>query len=242
MSVEDTEYQVEYDKAAAELEAADVKPVELEAKPEPTIEPEKVEVDPLVEIRARLEKAEKVAKDNQAWATRSAQEAAQLRREREAEHRAATKPAILDNNPELADAIRHVVSDPSARNQEQDNHSKWQSTVDKAHPGIFSTDIDPELETALMTRLTALGDDARDPLIAIREITAEKLAFTERQVGKRFAAESAKLAQKSAMSVPGAGAGGGRQAAPDAALAEVQRFQNMTDAEFQKEVRRVKGY
>jgi len=44
------------------------------------------------------------------------------------------------------------------------------------------------------------------------------------------------------MSVPGAGAGGSRQAAPDQALAEVQRIQNMSEADFQKEVRKVKGY
>lgn len=247
MPVEDTEYQAEYDKAAAALDAAataTTAPVTPEVTPEPETqtEPEKVEeVDPLAEIKARLEKAEKVAKDNQAWATRQAQENAQFRREREQQQREASRPTILDENPELADAIRHVVSDPQQRNQAEDQQAQWRDIVGKAHPGIFSTDIDPELETALMTRLSALGDDVNDPLIVIREITQEKLAFAEQQVGKRFAAESAKLAQKSAMSVPGAGAGGSRQA-PDAALVEVQRIQNMSDADFQKEVRKAKGY
>jgi dsDNA-specific endonuclease/ATPase MutS2 len=64
-------------------------------------------------LRTRLEKAEKMAKDNQAWATKAAQEAAQLRREREQEQRAKAKPAILDANPELADAIRYVAQDPA---------------------------------------------------------------------------------------------------------------------------------
>lgn len=245
--MEDTEYKEAYDKAAADLDAA------ATATPaDPVIEPVKEEVkeqvkdttpDLIAELTARAEKAEKIAKDNQAWATKAAQEAAQLRREREAQERAATKPAILDANPELADAIRYVAHDPAPARQQQDRQAQWVNTVETAHPGIFSTSIDPELEKSLMTRLGALDDATRaDPLQVIREITEEKLAFTERQIGKRFAAESAKLAQKSAMRVPGAGSGGGVKSSTDAALEDVRRFQNMTDAEFAKEVRRVKGY
>src|SRR5687768_9062306 len=99
MSVNDEEYQKEYDKAAAELDAAaqattargpdgkfakvEPAPVETPAaaevvQPTATVEePAKVEEpDALAELRARVEKAEKIAKDNQAWATRMAQEAA----------------------------------------------------------------------------------------------------------------------------------------------------------------------
>jgi hypothetical protein len=53
-----------------------------------------------------------MAKDNQAAFTRAAQEAAQLKREREQREREANKPAILDANPELAEAIRYVAQDP----------------------------------------------------------------------------------------------------------------------------------
>lgn len=269
MSVEDTEYQKEYDKARLELDAAaeattargadgkfakaaqpepenapDVPPTDEPAKTEPVKAEEKVEKpDPIAELTARLEKAEKIAKDNQAWATRLSQENAQVRREREQQERDAQRPAILDANPELADAIRFVAHDPAPQQRHDDRQEQWRIIVDKAHPGIFNKDIDPELEESLMTRLSALDDTTRqDPLVVIREITEGKLAFTERQVGKRFAAEAAKLKDKSAMSVPGAGAGGGSRITPDAALADVQRIQNMTDAEFQKEVRRVKGY
>lgn len=240
---ETTEYQQEYDKAAAELEAAANPATTAPATPEEVVEPEvkTPPVDELAEIKARLEKAEKIAKDNQAWATRAAQEAAQLRREREQQQREASRPAILDANPELADAIRHVVSDPAPRQQQEDELENWRKTIDAAHPGIFSIDIDPELEKDLQQRLEQLGEAGRNPLEAIRVITEGKLAHAERQIGKRFAAESAKMAQKSAMSVPGAGRSGA-PAPVDAALAEVQRFQNMSDAEFQKEVRRVKGY
>lgn len=266
MTVEDTEYQKEYDAAREKLDAAaeattarapdgkfaKAAPAEPEKKDEPVkpdadkpeSEPEKAEKpDELAELRARVEKAEKIAKDNQAWATKLAQERAQEKRERETRERAASKPAILDANPELADAIRYVAHDPAPQQQEEDKRAQFISIVDKAHPGIFSKDIDPELEKALAARLEALDETAKnDPFAVIREITEEKLAFTERQVGKRFAAESAKLKEKSAMGVPGAGAGGGSRVAPDAALVEVQRIQNMSDAEFQKEVRKVKGY
>jgi hypothetical protein len=252
--VDDTEYQKQYDAAAAALDAAaqatpaagaEALPVVAEKPPEPVEiakEEEAAKPDPMAELTARVEKAEKVARDNQAWATKAAQEAAQLRRERDNERREASKPTILDANPELADAIRYVTQDPAPAQQRDQQAQAWQSAIDKAHPGIFSPDLDPDLLKSLETRLSALDDTARqDPLLVIREITEEKLAHAERNIGKRFAAESAKLAQKSAMSVPGAGTGGGIKTAPNAALDEVRRIQNMTDADFQKEVRRVKG-
>ena len=259
MQVKDEEYQKEYDKAAADLEAAaqattargadgkfakaETPETVVEAEKKPETEPVKEEVeDPIAELRARLEKAEKIAKDNQAWATKLAQERAQERREREAREREALKPAILDANPELAEAIRYVAQDPTPQHKEAARQQEWQTAIEKVHPGIFDKSIDPELEKAISERFQAIGADVQDPLVAIREITAEKLAFTERQVGKRFAAEAAKQAKVSAMTVPGAGAGGGARTAPDAALAEVERIKNMSDADFAKEVKRVKGF
>ena len=241
------EYKKEYDKAAAELDAAanattaEVKPViveEVKDEPKPeSITPEKSEMELMKE---RLERAEKMAKDNQAWATKAAQEAAALRREREAQQRAASRPAILDDNPELADAIRYVASDPTKANQEAEARSNFHEIVNTAHPGIFDVSIDPELEKSLMVRLGALGDQAQDPLVVIREITEEKLLHAERQIGKRFAAESAKQSKISAMSVPGAG-GGASRTSIDSDLEAVQRIQKMSDADFAKEVRRAKG-
>lgn len=259
MSVNDEEYQKEYDKAAAELDAAaqattargadgkftKVEPAQAEPEPVTTPEAESAkteEADPIKLLEERVAKAEKIARDNQAWATRLAQERAQERREREAAERERAKPAILDANPELADAIRFVAHDPTPQHQEAARQQNWQTAIEKVHPGIFDASIDPELEKALSERFKAVGPDIQDPLVAIREITAEKLAYTERQVGKRFAAEAAKQAKVSAMTVPGAGAGGGARTAPDAALAEVERIKNMSDADFAKEVRRVKGF
>lgn len=258
--MDQTEYQKEYDKAAAELEAAaqattargpDGKfvkaeePVkEPEAKIEPVQEPvkepakEEEKPDELAELRARVEKAEKMAKDNQAYATRMAQEAAQLKREREQREREAKKPAILDANPELADAIRYVAQDPAPQEDALMRQNQWQQMIEKAHPGIFTLPDDDELVKSLLEKRTEAWND---PLVAIREITEEKLAHAERQVGKRFAAEAARQAQKSAMSVPSAGAGGGVMNPIDAQLAEVQRIQKMSDKDFAAEVRRVKG-
>ena len=238
---DNTEYQQESTLPAGEVDATATQATTDQPQEQQATQEATQSVDELAEIKARLDKAEKIAKDNQAWATRMAQEAAQLRREKEQQQREASRPAILDANPELAEAIRYVASDPAPRQQVEDEQALWRETIDKAHPGIFSTDIDPELEKDLAQRLEQLGESAKNPLEAIRVITEGKLAHAERQVGKRFAAEAAKLAQKSAMSVPGAGRSGA-PAPVDAALAEVQRFQNMSDADFQKEVRRVKGY
>jgi hypothetical protein len=256
--VTDEEYKAEYDKAAAELEAAaqattargpdgrfakekePEKAPEPELKPEPApVEPEKEPEDPLAEIRKRLESAEKMAKDNQAWATRMAQENARIKREQEQREREAKRPAILDANPELADAIRYVATDPVQ--QQPHPQQLWKDAVERAHPGIFQLPDDDELVKAVFERAQKEGDAWGDPLSAARIITEEKLAVAERQLGKRFAAEAARQSQKSAMSVPGAGAGSGVMTPVDTQLAEVQRIKSMSDKDFAAEVRRAKG-
>lgn len=265
------EEQRQYDEAAAALDAAANQattarddagrfattpaPAPAEPAPAPAAEPapaatpastepaEQVKpADELAEIKARLEKAEKIARDNQAAYTRAAQEAAALRRKQEQEAREAAKPAILDANPELAEAIRYVAGDPAPHHEAEVRTAAFQSTIEKAHPDAFSVDMPEELQQAIAKAWTELGDAAQDPLEVVRVITQEKLAYTERVVGKRFAAEAAKQQQKSAMSVPGPGASSAARAPEDTQLAEVQRIQNMSDADFAKEVRRVKGY
>lgn len=263
--MDEAEYQREYDKAAAEFEARaagttapavqraddgtfakpepEAQAVQPEAKQEPQAPAEPVtpaEPDPLADIRSQLEKTQKALKDTQAWGTKSAQELAALKKESDERKRQESRPAILDANPELEAAIRHVM--PQQPEPQQDTGAQWKAVVSAAHPGIFDTSIDPELEQALMKRLDALGEQVQDPLIAIREITEEKIAHTERQIGKRFAAEAAKSAQKSAMSMPGAGAGSAQPAPQDADLAAKNRILNMSPAEFEKERRRVMGY
>lgn len=254
------QYQRDYDAAAAQLDAAAAgttgtttevtpSPAAAEATQTPaaaTPAPASTEppaVETLEELRTRLAKTEKALKDTQAWGTKSRQLLAEIERERQQAQREANRPAILEDNPELADAIKYVTSDPAPAQQAQRQQQDWQSIIEAAHPGIFDVSIDPELEAALVAKRDSMGDSWADPMAVIREITAEKVAHAERQVGKRFAIESAKLAEKSAMGVPGAGGGGAAaRAASNPDLEAVQRIQNMSDADFAKEVRRVKGY
>lgn len=268
MQYTDPEQQREYDEAIAALDAAaqgattarddkgqfakaeapapePVKAPEPEpAKVEPAAEPAPEPVTPemVAELKAEVEKAKKVARDNQAAYTRAAQEAAALRRQHEQQQREATRPAILDANPELAEAIRYVASDPAPQQQAEEKQKQFQSVIEAVHPDVFSDELPAELQTAIETRWRALGDEAADPLAIVRVITEEKLAHNERQIGKRFAAEAAKLQQKSAMSVPGAGPSTVQVQPIDQQAEAVKRFQNMSDAEFAAEVRRVKGY
>lgn len=248
------EYQKQYDAAAAELDAAasgikpdtttatESEPVkEAEAKPAKQEEAAPVVVDELAELRAKVEKAEKALKDTQAWGTKNAQKLAELERERQQAQRDANRPAILDANPELVDAIKYVASDPAPQQQAQDQQEAWFRTIDTAHPGIFAADADPELIDALVAKREASGGAWDDPLVAIRDISAEKLAHAERQIAKRYAVESAKQQEKSAMSVPGAGGGTARKAAPDPEAERVQRIQSMSSAEFAKERAKVLG-
>jgi hypothetical protein len=155
--------------------------------------------------------------------------------------RKANKPQILDANPELEEAIRYVSSDPEPSIEDEDQQRLWMETINRAHPGIFSTDIDPELEQAILKRRESGEADWSDPLVAIAEITAEKLAYTERQTAKKYEAQAAKNAQKSAMSVPGAGSSAVNVQPVDKQAEAVNRIRNMSEADFEKERRRVLG-
>jgi hypothetical protein len=254
------QYQKEYKEAmekldstdagkqpAATIEPAKTEPVAQEpAKAAPaTPEAAKTADEPpetLAEIKARLEKAEKALKDTQAWGTKNAQQLAEIRKQQEKTQRDASRPAFLDANPELEEVVKYVVNDPAPQQQAAQKHDSWMQTIEAAHPGIFAKDADPELVEALVKKRDENPDAWNDPLVAIRDIAAEKVAYTERQVGKRFAIEAQKQAEKSAMSVPAANGNGAARKAPDADAEAVNRIKNMSDADFAKEVKKVKGY
>lgn len=249
------QYQQEYDAETAKLEAAAAgkapevitepaaepagKPPEPAAAPAKA--PDEKPADPLAQMQEELAKTQKALKDTQAWGTKSAQRLAEIERERQQAEREAARPPILEEHPGLADAIKYVQTDPTPQIEAERKQQVWYNTIDTAHPGIFAADADPELVAALVVKRDTSGNAWDDPLVAIRDITAEKIAFAERQVGKRFAIEAAKQSQKSAMSVPGTGTGATR-APVDADAEAVLRIQKMTPAEFAKEVARVKGY
>lgn len=249
------QYKKEYEEAAQALEKAangesqaTTETIETQ-KEEVKTETVKTENDKSDEVKsptpeellARLEKAEKALNDTKAWGTKNAQKLAELERERLIAEREQSKPKILEANPELADAIRYVQSDPLPKQQQEEETNVWQSVIEEAHPNIFSKDIDPELEKALVERLQSIGDAVKNPLVAIREITAVKLEFAEKQVSKRFSIEAEKLEKKQAMSVPSQG-GSVSRASVDKDAEEVNRIKNMSDAEFAKEVKKAMGF
>lgn len=247
------EYQKQYDAAVAEIDAgaaAAIPPEKEEEKPAdtpasepeaPKTEPEAPVVDEAAATKERIAQLEKQVADNKAWATKEAQRRAELERQWEQEQRQANRPAALDEIPDLADAISYVVNDPTPRRQQEDAHQNWMQTIESVHPGIFAADADKELVDALVAKREASGEAWNDPLVAIRDITAEKLAFNERQTAKRVAAEYAQKAAKSAMSVPAAG-GGVARTPVDPEVERANRMKTMSDAEFEAERRRVLGY
>jgi hypothetical protein len=221
---------------AAEPKAEPVPEVKEEPKEDPLASPEP---DQFAEMKAELARVRKQAADNKAWATKQAQELAELKRERERQQREAAKPQILEQSPELEEAIRYVADAPKP--EQPDPMQQWMQVIDSAHPGIFAADADPELVNALVAKRDASnGAWFADPLLAIREITEEKLAHAQRQAEKRLIAEQQKASAKSAMSVPGAGAT--VKTAADPAADEVKRIQSMSPAQFELERRRVLGY
>ncbi len=250
------EYQKEYDEAYAALDApATDKPVatsteEVPVKPEPVVEAkpeaedkpkEEVPVDPLAEMREELEKAKKALKDTQAWGTKNAQRLAEIERQRLLQDRETNKPAILESNPDLADAIRYVANDPTPAIQAQDHHQTWLQIIETAHPGIFQVPDGDELVEAIGARAKELGADWNDPLVAIREISAQKLAHAERQITKKFETDAKTKPQKAAMSVPSPG-GSTTRVATNQDADEVARIQKMSPEDFEKERRKVLGH
>lgn len=247
------EYQKQYDAALADIDAGAAPanpPEKAEEQPAPTPAPEPEapktdeaapEVDELTTLRQEKAKLEQQVAANKAWATKEAQRRAQLEREWEEQQRKATRPAILDEQPELADAIKHVVNDPAPRRQVEDAHQTWLQTIEAAHPGIFAADADPELVDALVAKRDASGDAWSDPMVAIRDIAEEKVAFAERQAIKRYEVEAKAKAAKNAMSVPGAG-GSPARVPKDTSQEEADRWKNMSDADFDKAVKKVKGF
>lgn len=192
------------------------------------------------QTKARLEKVEKALKDTQRWGHENAAKVKRLEKEAEEAKRAAARPAILDANPGLEDAIQHVAGDKKTEKPAQE---VWLGTVARAIPDVETLLGDKDFYAAAAARKAELGTEWDDPLIAIRELSSLKAThLTNQNVGA--AVESArkdfeaKAKKKSAMEVPG-GSGGKDKAADDDA---VKRYSTMSKAEFDKERSRVMGY
>lgn len=249
MLEQDKAYQEEYDKARAELDAAaaGVKPEVITEKQEVKTE-DKTEVkepvkteseDPVEQLRKELESTKKALNDTKAWGTKNAQALRELERQRELQQREAERPQILEQNPELEAAIRHVTNDPKPRIEAEQSEEVWKSTVRSAIPDIDELLADEDFQKALAERKGKAEGGWLSPIEAIRDMTAEIRIRDERIIAKRFLAESKKIGEKQAMSVP---SNGGKTAVSQSDEdAEVKRIKNMSAADFAKEVKRVKG-
>lgn len=258
--MDDKEYQEEYTKAMAALEAeesgaaADVKADATTAAPEVTSEPTETpqptetkaepEGETIEQLRERLAAQEKALKDTQRWAHENAAALKRLQQEREAAEREAKKPQILNDIEGLEEAVKYVAEAPKpqdAVNPEQ----AWLEAISKAHPDVNDLLADQAFYQSVEARRQSAGADWNDPLVAIREITAAKLERAEavkaqaiEQARKDF---EAKQTQKAAMQVPG-GHAGAAPAETDQQADMVKRYQTMSDEEFAKEVAKVTGF
>jgi hypothetical protein len=246
--MQDKAYQEEYDKARAELDAAaEKKTVTTESQEKPKEEPVKedskepvTEPDPIEKLTRELESTRKALNDTKAWGTKNAQALRELERQRELQQREAERPKILEANPELEAAIRHVTSDPRPQIEQEQSLEAWKDTVNRAIPDIEELlNTDEEFKQAVIARKAKSENGWADPLEAIRDMTAEIRARDERIIAKRFLAESKKISEKTAMSVPSEK--GKTSVAPNDDDAEVKRIKNMSPSEFAREVKRVKG-
>jgi hypothetical protein len=201
-----------------------------------TNEPEQTE-ETLEQVRARLASAEKALRDTKAWGTQKAQEAAALRKAQEDAQRELYKPAILDANPELADAIRYVATDDSQKYAQEQNQAaqQWQDTVRAAIPDIDDLLENGDFMEAMKAR--AQNVDWSNPLIAIREVNTEIRARAAQAANQ--AATAARVdTKRSAASIP---SGGTRQVIKTASAEEEQlrKFQNMSNDEIARYAHKV---
>lgn len=239
------EEQEAYDKEMQRLEAEAAKPekpAEKAAATTSTSEEKPDEAKPDDDVKVRLEKAEKALKDTQRWAHQNAAEVKRLKEEAENRKRESSRPAILDANPGLEDAIKHVADKPDDKARHE---REWMESVGTAVPDLENLLSDPEFEKKAKARRDQIGNEWGNPLVAIREITDLKVSHlrdkavtaASEQARKDFEQKSKK---RPGMEVPGGS--GGRDSKPTTDDSEAQRWANMSKAEFEKARSKVMGY
>lgn len=247
------EYQAAYEAEMKRLEAGEQP--SAPAKAEPAAEPaasttsegeqqttQTEQPDRFAELEAKLARQEKALKDTQRAMHQKAQELADLKRQREAEVRAANKPPVLDANPGLEDAIRYVAQPAQAEPSPQNLDQLWFSAVSGAIPDIDTLLTDKDFEKAAYAKREELGADQwQNPVVAIRELSA---------IARRFAVEKATAAAKadyakqqkelSTMRVSG---GSGRDPATSDRVngKSAEDYHTMSAKDFEAERRRVLG-
>lgn len=255
-TIQNEEYQAEYNKAMQALEsAADGKQPEVitepaKEEPQPTVETtEEPKADDPLELKKQLETLQaelsardKALKDTQRAFHQRSEEAARLRREQE--KLARKRPELLDSVPELEEVVKHVVHD--ARESEQERYQQTNQAaivaVQEALPEAAQWLADPEFMQAMEARREAVGAHVfdLDPRVMVRELTAEKLARDKAafESQKQAAIDAARrdfekqAKAKASMTMPGAAAGAGRVTSVKGLSAD--DVMNMSDAEFKR--------
>lgn len=248
----DALYQAEMDKlnAAAQGEpettdAADDKQAPAQAEADPVVETEAEpapEEDPLKKLEARLASTEKALNDTKSWASKNAAEVKRLRKEQEERDRRANRPELLDDNPGLEEAIRHVARVPNQQPAE-DATETWADTVGTALPDIDALLENDDFKAKATAKARELGDSWTNPIIAIRELGLLQREH-ERAATGAAAQEAArrdfqqKTVKKAAMQMP-SGSAPARQAIKADPVKEIEE---MSDADFKKMRAKTLGY
>lgn len=190
--------------------------------------------DPIKKLEARLASTEKALNDTKAWASRNAADVKRMRKEQEERERAANRPQVLDDNPGLEEAIRHVSGARPASSPDEAQQT-WANTVATALPDLDALlEQNPELQVKAKALAQQLGDDWDNPIIAIRELG--RLQRDHERAATSVAAQEAarrdfqqKGQKKMAMQVPS-----GSPTRQPAKVDPVKEIEDMSDADFHK--------
>ena len=225
------QYQKEYDEAMKKLEAGET--ITPEVVKDEIEKPAKS--DEIEELKLKFERQEKALKDTQRWGHENAARVANLERERDAQLKNANRPEILDNNPGLEEAIRHVVPAQAVRNEPDLPY-----ILDNAVPGLNQMLDDKDFQDKFLKARDDSNGGWSDPLVAIRDVTNLVMQNTREQAiasaQKDFSSKQKKL---DAMFVPG---GSGSSDAPAKEVDAAQSVWDMSNADFDKMRRKAMGY
>lgn len=251
------EYKEAYDKEMKRLEDAAADPSKKDEKKAEGTTPaqdgkaEETKPDPIEELRKEIAERDKkfdgLAKslrDTQRWGHENARMVKKLNAELAEERKARTKPAILDANPGLEEAIEHVAG-PGERKDAPNGQDLWLNSVARAIPDVETLLADPAFHAAAEARRRELGADWDDPINAIRELSDLKGSHL-REKATAAAVEAArkdfeaKAKKRPAMDIPD-GSGARLTQEQRDQQKEAERFRTMPKAEFEKERSKVLG-
>lgn len=230
------QYQKEYNAAMEKLEAESKKTDEntlVEETPEAEEQQAEAQTpDEIQLLKEKLEKQEKALKDTQRWGHQNAAKLAKLEKEREELIKQQSRPDILDANPGLEEAIKHIAQPTAQKDLVQ--------TLETALPELDGLLNEEEFkEKFFPLRDSSIEQWKADPLSAIRDISALQTKYLQDKAvanaQKDFAEKKKKL---SSMSVPGGSGGKGLSKEVD----EVKQVWNMSKADFDKQRAKVMGY